>query len=46
MSFCPLDEMIKLASGIPAPEFEDEISVECEDQSCFKVQAVPVFRFN
>jgi hypothetical protein len=38
--------MTKLVSGMPAPQFGDEPSCECEDQSWFKVEAVPVFRFD
>jgi hypothetical protein len=45
MWFCPVIEMVELVSGKPASSFEDK-SRECEDQSWFKVQAVPVFRFD
>jgi hypothetical protein len=38
----PVNEMIEFVSGMPAPQFGDEFC-ECEDQSWFKVQAVPVF---
>jgi hypothetical protein len=39
-----MNDMIELASGIPAPQFWDNLR-ECEEQNWFKVQAVPVFRF-
>jgi hypothetical protein len=37
--------MNELISGTLAPQFGDESS-ECKDQSWFKVQAVPAFRFD
>jgi hypothetical protein len=40
MWFRPVNEATELVSGMPAPQFGDE------DQSWFKVQAVPVFRFD
>jgi hypothetical protein len=45
MRFWPVNEINELVSGMPAPQFGDESS-EGEDQSWFKVQAVPVFRFD
>jgi hypothetical protein len=44
MWFLHVNEMSELVSGMPVPQFRDETS--CEDQSWFKVQAVPVFRFD
>jgi hypothetical protein len=44
MWFWPVNGMIELVSGMPAPQYGDESS--CEDQSRFKVQAVPMFRFD
>jgi hypothetical protein len=35
--------MTELVSGMPAPQFGLR---ECEDQSGFNVQAVPVFAFH
>jgi hypothetical protein len=37
--------MIEFVSGIPASQFEDNLR-EYMDQSWFKVQVVPVFRFD
>jgi hypothetical protein len=37
--------MIVHVSGKPAPQFGDDLR-EREDQSWFKVQAIPVFRFD
>jgi hypothetical protein len=37
--------MPELVCGMLVPQFGDE-SLGCEDQSWFKVQAVPVFRFD
>jgi hypothetical protein len=45
MWFWPVNEMTELVSGIPAPQFRDESSW-MRDQSWFKVQAIPVFRFD
>jgi hypothetical protein len=45
MVFGPGNEMTELVSGMPAPQLGTNLR-ECEDQSCFKVQAVPVFRFD
>jgi hypothetical protein len=38
MWFWPVNDIIELVFGVPAPQFDDESS--CEDQSWFKVQAV------
>jgi hypothetical protein len=45
MWFLPVNEMIELVSGMPAPQLGTNLR-ECEDQSWFKVQAVPVFLFD
>jgi hypothetical protein len=37
--------MTELVSGMPASQLGANLR-ECEDQSLFKVQAVPVFRFD
>jgi hypothetical protein len=37
--------MIEIVSGMPAAQFGMNLR-ECEDQSWFKVQAVPVFCFD
>jgi hypothetical protein len=45
MRFWPVNEIIELVSGMPAPQFRDDLC-ECEDQSRFKVQEVAMFHFN
>jgi hypothetical protein len=40
-----VNEMIELVSGMPTPQFGDDLR-ECEDKSWFKVQAVLVLRFD
>jgi hypothetical protein len=40
----PDNEVIELVSGMPVSEVSGTDHRECEDQSHFKVQAVPVFR--
>jgi hypothetical protein len=45
MWFWPVNEMTELVSGMPEPQFGRTNLRECEDQTWFKVQAVPVFRF-
>jgi hypothetical protein len=45
MLFWPVNEMIELVSGMPAPNSGTNLR-ECEDQNWLKAQAVPVFRFD
>jgi hypothetical protein len=44
MYFWPVNEMIELVSGMPAPQFRDE-SPWALDQSWFNVQTIIVLRF-
>jgi hypothetical protein len=45
MWFCLVNEKIELVSGMQDVNSGTDLR-ECEDQSWFKVQAVPVFRFD
>jgi hypothetical protein len=40
-----LNKITEFVCGKPAPRFGEELR-ECEDQSWFKVEAVPVFHFH
>jgi hypothetical protein len=44
MWFWPVNEMTELVSGCQHLNWGTNLR-ECEDQSWFKVQAVPVYRF-